>query len=276
MEETMAMRMLRRIGRAVRSAAVCSILAGMAISTNVRSAAAEGFRIETKVYVGEEKKKQEPVSETTTLFLNGAVYDFLKEPEQTAVFREPAGGRPGQFILLDDEHSVQTKFSTEKVAGAMTKLRQWATHQQNPFLQFAANPQFDESFDRDNGKLVLSSHFETYTVATEPMDHPDELIEYREFLDWYTQLNTLISAERLPPEPRLRVNAVLVQHKVVPTKVELTRAGEEPLRAKHEFTWRLSQDDRKRIDDVRASISTYRDVANEEFLQMTKPKDTNR
>jgi hypothetical protein len=237
---------------------------------------AADFRIETKIYVGEERAKQQPVSETTTLFLDGAVYDFLKKPEQTAVFREPAGGRPGQFILLSDEHSIQTKISTEKLAGAMMKLRQWASHQSNPFLQFAANPEFDESFDRDSGKLVLTSHFETYTVTTEPMDHPDELIEYREFLDWYTQLNTLLSAERLPPEPRLRLNAVLVQHKVVPLKVELNRPGEEPLRAEHDFTWRLSQDDRKRIDDVRASLSSYRDVENDEFLRLTKPKDTNR
>ena len=37
-------------------------------------------------------------------------------------------------------------------------------------------------------------------------------------------------------------------------KVELKRAGEDPLRAEHDFTWRLSQDDLKRIDDVRASI----------------------
>jgi hypothetical protein len=257
----------------MRNSAICSILVGTAFSAGVRSTIAEGFRIETKVYVGEEKKKQEPVSETTTLFLDGAVYDFLKEPEQTAVFREPAGGRPGQFILLDDQHSVQTKISTEKVAGTMTKLRQWAMRQKDPFLQFTANPQFDESFDRDNGKLVLSSRFETYTVTTEPMDHSDEVIEYREFLDWYTQLNTLISAKPIPPEPRLRLNAVLVQHKVVPIKVELTRPGEEPQRAEHEFTWRLSQDDRKRIDEVRASLSTYRDVENEEFLRVTKPHE---
>jgi hypothetical protein len=53
--------------------------------------------------------------------------------------------------------------------------------------------------------------------------------------------------------------------------VELTRAGEkEPLRAEHNFTWRLSQDDMKRIDEVRASLASYRIVTNEEFQRSTQ------
>src|SRR5690349_15141888 len=83
------------------------------------SAKADGFRIATKVYVGEEKAKQQPVSEATTLFLDGVVYDFLKNPEQVAVFRKPTGDKPGQFILLSDEHSIQTKISMERISGAM-------------------------------------------------------------------------------------------------------------------------------------------------------------
>ena len=54
------------------------------------------------------------MSETTTLFLDGVVYDFLKKPEQTAVFRKPGGGKPGQFILLNEQRSILTKFSTEQ------------------------------------------------------------------------------------------------------------------------------------------------------------------
>jgi hypothetical protein len=92
-------------------------------------------------------------------------------------------------------------------------------------------------------------------------------------LDFYTQLNTLLAAGSLPPEPRLRLNAVLARRKVVPIKVELTRAGEEPLRAEHAFTWRLSQDDHKQIDEVRGNLAKYREVSNEQFLHDTKPRD---
>lgn len=239
-------------------------LIAFGVLSAARSATAEGFRIETKIFVDDE---EEPVSTATTLFLDGVVYDFLGEPEQIAVFRKPGGGKPGRFILLDSRRRVRTELSTDQLAGAMNKLRTWAARQNDPLLRFAANPQFDESFDRDSGKLVLASHEESYTIETVPADEPQALAEYREFLDWYTRLNALLSAGP-PPEPRLQVNAALARYQIVPVTVELTRAGEkEPLRAEHQFTWRLSKEDLQRIDDACASLAAYRPVENAEYLR---------
>lgn len=225
---------------------------------------AEDFRIETKIFIG---KEEEPASTTTTLFQRGVAYDFLSEPEQIAVFRKPRGGKPGRFILLDPERRVRTELSTDQLADVMNKLRNWASQQHDPFLKFAANPQFNESFDRNTGQLLLASHEESYTIKTEPADNADALAEYREFLDWYARLNTLLSAGP-PPEPRLQVNEALANYHVVPISVELVRNGEkEKLRAEHEFTWLLSKDDLSRIDDACASLAAYRPVSNEEFLQ---------
>jgi hypothetical protein len=225
---------------------------------------AEDFRIETKIYVGDE---EEPVSTATTLFQRGVVYDFLSEPKQTAVFSKPRPGKPGRFILLDPERRVRTELSTDQVKDAMNKLRNWASQQRDPFLKFAANPQFNESFDRETGQLLLASHEESYTIKTEPADSPEGLAQYREFLDWYARLNTLLSAGP-PPEPRLAVNAALAQYQILPVSVELARLGEkEKLRAEHEFTWLLSKKDLGRIDDAAAALAAYRPVDNEEFLQ---------
>ena len=71
------------------------------------AAFADGFRIETKIYAGDEQ----PVSETTTLFLDGVVYDFIANPAQTAVFRKPGGGKDGLFILL--ENAIGVVFGTD-------------------------------------------------------------------------------------------------------------------------------------------------------------------
>lgn len=239
----------------------------IALLTSPVLSVAEGFRIETKIFVGDE---EQPVSETTTLFLDGAVYDFLSEPAQTAVFRRATGGKPGRFILLNSDERTRTEISTDRLAGAMEKLSTWAERQRDPFLKFAANPDFEESFTPESGQLVLASHLENYTVATAPAEHPQAVAEYREFLDWYTRLNTLLSGGP-PPGARLRLNEVLARHKAVPISVTLTRAGEkEPLRAEHDFTWRLSQDDMQRIDDVRAALASYRTVSNQEFLRSTQ------
>lgn len=249
----------------------CSLAIAVCLLPHCRESIAEGFRIETKIFVGDEQK---PASETTTLFLDGVVYDFLKEPAQTAVFRKPTGGKPGRFILLNDQHRIRTEFSTEQLSRAMDKVRTWAGGQTDPFLKFAADPEFEESFEPESGQLVLASHLENYAVATTPVEHADAAAEYREFLDWYAQLNTLLTGGP-PPEPRLRLNEALARHKVVPLTVELTRAGEkEPLRAEHDFTWRLSQGDMKRIDDVRASLASYGAVPNKEFLRRTQPTKT--
>jgi hypothetical protein len=229
----------------------------------VTAARAEDFRIETKIFVGDE---EEAVSSTTTLFQRGVVYDFLAEPQQIAVFRKPMAGKPGRFILLDVDRRVKTELSTDQLADAINKLRNWASRQSDPFLKFAANPQFNETFDRSTGQLLLASHEESYTIKTQVADTPSTLAEYREFLDWYARLNTLIQAGP-PPEPRLAVNAALARYQVVPVSVELARAGEkEKLRAEHEFTWLLSKQDLAKIDDASASIAAYRTVDNEDYV----------
>lgn len=241
------------------------------VVVSARANAAEGFRIETKIFVGEEKEKKEknePVSSTTTLFQDGVFYDFLAKPEQTAVFRKAIGDKPGRFILLDEKNRVQTEVSTTELEGLMKKLNNWASRQSDPFLQFSAEPKFDETFDRANGKLILASHLETYTVQTKPTQHQELLNDYREFLDWYTRLNTMLTGGN-PPGPRLQLNDALARRKVVPEKIELKRAGEDPKRAEHDFTWRLSQDDLQRIEDVRAALSTYQKVDNPEYLRLT-------
>jgi len=266
----MAVQLFRRL----HFVACLTIAASIAFAS---SSSADGFRIETKLYKGEGKEAKVAVSETTTLFLNGVVYDFLKfpkEPEQTAVYRKPSGGNPGQFILMNEQLSILTKFSTDQVDGTVTKLKAWASREKDPYLQFAANPKFEETFDDDTGKLVLASHIENYTVETMPAEHPDAMVEYREFLDAYTRLNALLSAGSLQPGPRLRLNEVLARHKVVPIKVELARTGEDPYRAEHAFTWRLSQDDQRRIDDVRVNLTKYREVSNEKFVHDAKSLET--
>lgn len=244
-------------------ATLTTLIVATCCSATASIAVADGFRIATKIYVGDE---EQPVSSATTLFRGGVVYDFLANPEQVAIFRQPGGGKPGRFILLDPVRRIRTELSTDQLAGAVDKLTTWASRQKDPFLQFAANPKFDESYSAESGKLVLASHEESYQIATAPAHEPQALGEYREFLDWYARLNTLLVAGP-PPGPRLEVNAALARYQVIPVSVELTRPGEkEPLRAEHEFTWRLSKDDLARIDDASASLAAYRPVSNETFL----------
>jgi len=224
---------------------------------------AQELRIETDVYAGEQ---DEPISHTVTLFESGVVYDFIEQPAQVAVFRPPTSSRPGQFILLDLEAKQRTEVSTDRITGLMKKLKRWAAEQDDPLLKFSAKPEFKETFDVDTGALSLSSDIWNYKVATVPAEDAAALARYREFTDWYTRLNAMMHGAP-PPGPRLKLNEALQQHGVVP--VEIHRSVDPhttQLRATHLFSWRLSREDRVRLDEVRRYLANFKKVDNEAFL----------
>jgi len=228
------------------------------------------MRIETDVYVGDET---ESISHTVTLFDSGTVYDFVDKPAQIAVFRPPTSSRPGQFILLDLEAKRRTEVSTDRIAGLMKKLTRWASEHEDPLLKFSAKPEFETSFDRKTGELNLTSEAWSYKVATVTAEDKQTLARYREFTDWYTRLNTMMHGTP-PPGPRLKLNAALEEHGVVPVEIHRsvsTHASE--VRATHLFSWRLSKADRARLEEARRHLANFEKVDNEDFLAIRAGKE---
>jgi hypothetical protein len=236
----------------------------------VSPSSGQEFRIETDVYVGEES---EPVSHTVTLFEKSAVYEFVSKPEQTIVYRKTAEDRGAQFILLDPETQRRTHIDVERVAALMKKLAQWAGEQKDPMLKFSARPQFEETFDADSGALTMANPEWTYRVATVPAA-PAELARYRDFTDRYAELTTMLYGSP-PPGPRLALNAALANHGVAPVEIRRTIGGDEKneVRAVHFFSWRLSRDDRARLDEAYKQLASFEKVENEAFLAARAKQD---
>lgn len=249
-----------------RSRLCLSLLALLAIGRSLPAsqAAAPEFRIETDVYVGEEV---EAVSHTVTLFEESAVYEFTDNPAQTIVYREPGEGRPAQFIILDPATHRRTDVEAERVTKLMDKLSGWAKEQKDPLLTFSADPQFEESFDSDSGDLTLANKQWTYRVATVPADNKAALARYRAFTDRYAELTSMLE-NTPPPRPRLALNEALVKHGVAPVEIRRTIGGDDKnlVRATHLFTWRLSRDDRARLDEARQQVTSFEKVENKAFL----------
>lgn len=239
------------------------LLAVTLLAATASLAPAADFRIETKVYAGDEEL---PVTQNTTLFQNGVVYDFLEVPKRVAIFRDGTGDNPGEFLLIDPARSMKTTISTDRIDAAIDKLRTWSRSQRNPLLVFAADPEFTETFDAESGMLNLESERMTYRLATVPVERTDVWRDLRNYFDGYAKLNCILSSA-MPPLPRLAVNEALEKHNVVPVEVNLTLAGgqDTQLRAEHLFTWRLSKDDRARIALVGEQLVSFRDVSNSEF-----------
>jgi hypothetical protein len=226
-------------------------------------AVALDFRIETKVYAGDEEL---PITQNTTLFQNGVVYDYLEAPKRVAIFRHAKEGKPGEFLLIDPVRSVKTSITTDRIDSAIEKLRTWSRTQRNPLLVFAADPKFDETFDMETGALTLTSEQMTYRMATMAVERTEAWRDLRNYFDGYAKLNCILSSS-MPPTPRLTVNDSLEKNNVVPVEVNLVLAGSDDtqLRAEHIFTWRLSKDDRARIALVGEQLVSFRDISNAEF-----------
>ena len=231
------------------------------------AAGAEEFRIETRVFAGD---ASEPASESVTLFQEDVVYDFLAGSSQVAIFRRPLGDAPGRFILLDREREIRTEITTDRIATVMGKLRDWASQQDDAYLRFAADPSFEETFNEATGELLLESPMQSYRLTTSPIEKSAAQTQLQDFLNWYTQLNALIHGGP-PPFPRLAVNAALARHAAVPLEVQLTTSGEKQnLRSEHLIAWRLSKQDRQRIDRAVNDMSEYEQVSNAEFHHAEK------
>src|SRR5882724_2304530 len=123
--------------------AACLVISGQA--------AADDFRIESKIFVG---KESEPSSENLTLFRGGQVYDFLTKPSETTVFDKPRG----RVILLDPARKVRTEIKADKLLAFSEELKVWAARQSDPFLKFAADPRFEQKLDT-RGELLFTSEF---------------------------------------------------------------------------------------------------------------------
>jgi hypothetical protein len=247
------------------AAACLTLLAG------ANKAAAQEFRIETEIYVGEET---EPVSHTVTLFEKAAVYEFMDNPQQVIVYRQGQEGKSGQFILLDTVRERRTDVEVDRVAKLMEKMTDWASEHKDPLLKFAAKPSFEETYDIESGSLTLANKEWTYRATTIKADDAATLTRYREFTDRYAELSAMMFNSP-PPGPRLALNAALAKHGVVPVEIQRSLGGDDKnaVRATHLFSWRLSREDRGRLDEAQAHLANYKKVDNEQFIAARLGKD---
>lgn len=232
--------------------------------SSMQIAIAADFRIETRVYSTDKKK---PLSESITLFTGGTAYDFRDADNRVTIFRAGVGSRPGRFILLDTDRKERTEIGADQVAVVMTKLRRWASMQDEPFLRFTGDPSFETTFDAATGELRMTSDQLSYRLVTMPVANRETMNQLRTFLDAFAQLHTLLEAG-LPPSPRLLVNEELSNRSVVPVEVELYSGeitDEPSLRAEHIVSWILSKQDRQRIDNTTQQLTEFVEVENATF-----------
>ena len=238
----------------------------LAVTLVASAATAEDFRVESKVYTADEK---EPVSENTTLFQGGKVYDFLAKPTEITIYDLPRS----RILLLSPSRGVQAELSVEALLEFNGKLQEWAGSQADPLLKFAARPQFDQQVDEAAAEVSFNSEFVTYRVVTQKPKGADVSRQYRQFCDLSGRLNGLTNPGGLPPFPRLEVNRALELGARIPEQVHLNiasrRFGGKPLtaRSEHHFHWKILEADNEKIAETGEYLTRLTKVGIQQYLQ---------
>lgn len=229
------------------------------------------FRVESKLFRDNEK---EPYLESTTVFLRGMVYDYLKGPGEVTVFDKARN----RFILLNMNRRVYTEINTDKVTAFTDALRRWTTVQPEPYVQFLGDPKFEEQADEENHQLVFNSHWMTYRLTTISLDSEAMSRQYHEFCDWCYRLNTLLTPGARPPFPAMAVNASLEKQRLFSTETSLTirpRKGVTgkriAIRGEYQLIRRLVESDRDRAAQTDQFMAMFTQVSFEEYQEKMNP-----
>jgi len=233
-------------------------------------ASAEDFRIDNATYAG---GLQAPLSQSTTIFHQGAVYDFMRQPDETVVFeREPA-----RFVLLSSAHRIRTELPGGKVAAMVDGLQPLAAKSKIPLVKFLAQPKFQEQYDQASGELTLRSPLMNYRLMLQEEVSPEIVEQYHEFRDWCARLNALTAPGAGPPFGQLVVNAAIAKRQAIASRIYLTVAASDDsperrqnaLRSEHRLTNPLEPSDLDRVEQTRKAMNEFKLVSFEQYRKTT-------
>ena len=234
---------------------------------------AEDFRVDSQVFVG---KETTPQSSNVTLFQGAHAFDFLDEPRQIAFYDLTRG----RIVLVDPARGVKAEVSRATLDAFCDNLRRLEKRTEDPILDFALRPSFEERSDEDSDERVFASKYVTYRVKPLAGELDGMASRYRAFSDASARLNALINRGSLPPFPRLLVNESLENSGAVPAQVHLTISSARlvggrtvALRSEHEFRPRLLDSDQRKIDEAGELLGKAKLVGLGEYLRPTADAD---
>lgn len=239
----------------------------------------QGLRISTHIY---DLEKGAPpglmVGSSLSLCHNGRIYDYIDAADEVVIF-DPVERR---FTILNNTRGLSTTLTFDEIRHKLDSLEPRTTkyiqelrsmgtptaERTADAITFQLDPKFEQSYDPMKETLLLSSPSLTYRVETCPWAEVDQVDRYLAYADWTAQLNFILHPNSLLPKPRIALNEALRGlHGRMPVSVELDlRPGDTlHLRAAHQLTRNLSEDDHRRIAKWDVDLKS-KNVKNVPFL----------
>lgn len=248
----------------------CFVVAAVLASGSISPA--QGLRISTHIYdisAAAGQSSAQMISSSLSLCHNGRVYDYVDAADEVVIF-DPV---ERHFSILNSARGLSTRLTFDEIRHLMDsrqpKAQQYidelmasgkqSASQIAESIRFQLNPRFSQTFDPMRGTLVLSSQSFTYRVETRKWSDSEQAARYLTYADWTAKLNYILHPGSLFPEPRIAMNEALRKLKDrMPVSVELDLRPNEPLRlrAEHQLTQKLSDDDHQRIARWEETLSS--------------------
>jgi hypothetical protein len=212
---------------------------------------ADDFRIQTNVYASGAKK---PVSEYTTIFRDGRVYDFCENPREVVIFDAAAG----RFVLVNPGEKRRAEITLDQLDTILAALRRKLAAGEHPYSAFLAEPKFRQESGGKPNDVAFLAPWVNYHIRFAPAATDAVAEQYSTFSTNCTRLNALRRPALLP---RLNVNAWLNERKLIPQTVRLTAfksetvAGGSPtveaeFRSEHVLARGLRDEDLRRVSQA--------------------------
>ena len=214
----------------MKTSQVLAFAMTLMIATTV---AAQEFRVETDVFVGNET---EPVAQHLTLFTGNLVYDFALRRGDEVTMLDTQRGR---VVLMDLGKKIQTEISTQTLLEFTAEIRRIALTKKNGVVSL----EFTSKYNVDAKTVELTSDHVTYSATAIEAQQPEAVHRYREFADWYARLNA-VRPGNMPPFGRLRLNRELANQDWLPQSITRTLVVDKLVRrrqeasSKHLVGWR--------------------------------------
>lgn len=246
-------------------------LFGLVLLTVLTDAAdAQEFRIVTTIRNLAADNASETGVTTLTLFRQRKVYDYIDQLGEVIIY-EPG---MNQFTILNVRRSLATTVHFDEIKKLLRnrkpEIERYVARlraNNDPIaddvakaFDFQLNPHFEEDFDREKSRLVLSSPKCEYRVTCVDIKKPEQTVQYLAYADWMARLNSVLHPGAMFPEPRIALNKSLRRHKKMPIRVELNSKldGDLHLAAEHRVSFNLENRDRTRITEWEAALISPR------------------
>ena len=219
---------------------------------------------------------------STAFLLEGKFYSMIGDNGEIVEF----DAETKMFTLVHPALRMQSQMDAEEIRKRIGQLREF--HLNDPdtktdsFRHFACKPKLEVEFDPASGLLALQSHWIDYEIKTIPFTDPAAAMYY-DFCDWVCYLNLRLNPRSSQMLIRLEVNRLLRERQrfAVSVSESIYAEGKQGLRkpvihasSSHDLIHRLSDANRKRIEQAQMFKQTFPQVSVEEYQKRFVEKST--